>query len=206
MSMAYVIGITGGIGTGKSTVLGMLSELGARVLSADNVAKQILDIDEPAYREVCERFGDDVLLADGQINRSALGRIVFSDSKARADLDAITHPRIIEKINRTIEEYRKDPGDDKVFAIEIPLLMECNMEYMLDEVIVVAAEQETQIHRLTSRSGISHDEALRRIDSQMPMDIKVRRADRVIRNDADLVNLRKSVEDVWYEILLLLKE
>ncbi|MEN6358378.1 MAG: dephospho-CoA kinase [Armatimonadota bacterium] len=204
--MAYVIGITGGIGTGKSTVLGMLAELGARVLSADDVARQVLDVGEPAYLEVRKRFGEGVMLPDGRINRPALAQLIFADSKARADLDAITHPRIIDKIGLAIKTFRDNPADDKVLAVEIPLLMECHMESMVDEVILVAAEQETQVSRLTSRSGISRDDALRRIGSQMPMEFKVRRADRVIWNDSDLGSLRASVEGVWREILLLLHE
>jgi dephospho-CoA kinase len=206
MSRAYVIGITGGIGTGKSTVLGILAELGAHVLSADDVAREVLAVGEPAYDEVRVRFDEDVILPDGRIDRPALARIIFADSEARSDLDAITHPRIIEKIGSAIKSFRDDHTAGEVLAVEIPLLMECNMESMVDEVILVAAEQETQIHRLTNRSGISRGEALRRIGSQMPMERKVLRADRLIWNESDVGALRKSVERVWREILLLLHE
>ncbi|MCE5314591.1 MAG: dephospho-CoA kinase [Armatimonadota bacterium] len=202
-----IIGITGGIGTGKSTVLKILAELGARTLSADDIAREVLAKGEPAYREVLAHFGSAVLAAGGQIDRQVLAGIIFADPEARHDLDTITHPRIIAKINRAIRAFRDEPGSESsVLVVEIPLLMECGMESIVDEVIVVAAEQETQIRRLTSRGGISRDEALRRIGSQMSMTDKVRRADRVIRNDSDMQSLRESVEAVWREILLLLHE
>lgn len=187
-------------------MLKILAGLGASVLSADDIAHDVLAVGEPAYNEVRRRFGEGVILPGGGIDRTALAHIVFSDSKARADLDAITHPRIIAKIDMAIKAFRDGHAGNEVLAVEIPLLMECNMESMVDEVILVAAEQETQIRRLTNRSFMSRDEALRRIGSQMPMERKVSRADRVIWNESDMSALQESVEGVWREILLLLQE
>ncbi|MCL5105403.1 MAG: dephospho-CoA kinase [Armatimonadetes bacterium] len=199
-----ILGITGGIGTGKSTVLKMFAELGARTLSADNVARRVVEKGSPAYSEIIERFGESVLTPEGDIDRAALGRIVFSDADARRDLEEITHPRIIGSVAEEIDRFRAEPGPEKrVFAVEIPLLIECGLEDMVDEVLLVAAEQQTQVDRLTSRAQMSRDEALRRIRSQMPLDEKIEHADRVIWNDGTLEALRQSVRSIWEEILLL---
>jgi dephospho-CoA kinase len=176
-------------------------------LSADDVARDVLAVGEPAYREVVERFGGGVLGPDAQIDRPALARIIFADAEARRDLDSITHPRIIARIDEAIKAFRADhSAADAVLAVEVPLLIECGMEPMVDEVMLVAAEQETQVHRLTSRTKISRDEALRRIGSQMPISRKISHADRVIWNDSDIRSLRESVEAAWSEIRLLLRE
>lgn len=201
--MATVVGITGGIATGKSTVLRLLGELGAETMSADEVAHEVLSKGTPAYAEVVARFGPDVLGPDGEIDRAALGRIVFSDAAARADLEAITHPRIIARIEDMVREFRAaHPMREAVLAVEIPLLIECGMQSMVDEVLLVAAEQETQVSRLTSSRNLARDEALRRIASQMPLQYKAEFADRVIRNDGDLSSLKSAVRRAWSEILL----
>jgi dephospho-CoA kinase len=199
--LALVLGVTGGIATGKSTVLKMLSDLGALTLSADTIAHEVLAKDTPAYRQVFERFGSEVLGPDGEVDRSALAAVIFTDPVAREDLNAITHPHIIRRVREHIDSFRRSPpSPDSVLAIEIPLLMECGLESMVDQVLVVAAEQETQVGRLTSRSGISPQEALRRIQTQMPVSQKVERADIVIWNDGDLDELEGSVKDLWEEI------
>jgi len=199
--LARVIGITGGIGTGKSTVVRMLTELGASSVSADEIARDVLARGTEAYAEVVARFGRGVLTPEGEIDRGALARIIFADAEARAALDAITHPRIISAMAEHIRRFRAaPPSPDAVLAAEIPLLIECGMEHMVDEVVVVAAEQETQMGRLTTRSGIPYDEAFGRIAAQMPLSEKIRRADRVIRNDGSVDELRRSVEALWREV------
>ena len=201
--MARGIGVTGGIASGKSTVLRMLGELGARTLSADDVARDVLRKDTPAYHETVARFSEEIVGPDGEIDRARLASIIFNDPAARRDLNDITHPRIISRIREYIDRFRADAAScDEILAVEIPLLIECGLESMVDEVLLVAAEQETQANRLTSRSNISREEAFRRITSQMPMDEKIRRADRVIRNDDDLDSLERSVRLMWEQILL----
>ncbi|MDH7602231.1 MAG: dephospho-CoA kinase [Armatimonadota bacterium] len=195
-----VIGVTGGIASGKSTVLEMLRKRGAETLSADQVARQILARGEPAYHEVLERFGTAVIDADGNINRSRLAEIVFADEQARHDLNRITHPRIIERIRSAIEEFRKGTDGNGVLAVEIPLLYECGLEDIVDCVLVVAAEQGIQVHRLTTRTGITSEEALRRINSQMPMSEKVRRADFVVWNNGSLQELEQAVDEFWKKV------
>lgn len=206
MSKKRVLGITGGIATGKSTALQIFAELGAKVLSADDIARQVVAPGEPALNEITERFGKELLTSDGHLDRPALAKKIFADPQARHDLDFITHPRIISAIDEQIKAFRTDPAAEGVLAVEIPLLIECSMEGMVDEVILIAAEQETQVHRLTSRSGLSRDEALMAIAAQMPMDRKIRHADRVIWNDSDVESLRGSIEGIWREIFLLLEE
>lgn len=202
--MAFVLGITGGIGTGKSTVLKMFAELGAETLSADDIARDVLAKDTPAYREVVERFGGGVIGPDGQIDRAALARLIFADSEARAALDSITHPRIISEVQARIDTFRRDHKSDRaVFVVEIPLLIECGLEEIVDQVLLVATEQESQVSRLTIRSKISREEALRRIRSQMPIERKIERADRVVWNDNTIESLRESVSSIWDEICLL---
>jgi len=199
--VALVLGITGGIATGKTTVMKMLGELGAVTLSADDIAREVLAKCNPAYHEVVERFGPGILKPDGDINRELLARIIFDDPCAREALNKITHPRIIQRMQEHIDRFRSaPPKPDAVLAVEIPLLMECGLENMVDEVVVVAAEQDTQVGRLTSRSGISREEAVRRINAQMPIGEKVRRAKRVIWNDGSLRDLAESVERLWREI------
>ena len=189
---------------GKSTVLGLFGELGAQTLSADDIAREVLKNGTPAYREVVDRFGQSVVATDGEIDRSVLASIIFADAGAREDLDAITHPRIIAETSACINRFRKTHAHDKqVLAVEIPLLVECGLEGIVDEVLVVAAEQGAQVSRLTSKRGISREEALHRIASHWPIEQKIERADRVIWNDGSVDELRLAVKRVWEEVLLL---
>lgn len=200
--LAVVIGITGGIATGKSTVLGIFAELGALTVSADSVARDVLARATPAYDEAVKHFGEGILAPNGEIDRGALAEIIFRDADARRALEEITHPRIMREVQDRIDEFRRHPpGPRAVMAVEIPLLMECGLEGVVDEVLLVAAEQETQIGRLTSRSGISPEQAVRRIQAQMPLEEKISRADRVVWNDGSLEALERSVRCVWEDIL-----
>jgi len=199
--MGKVLGVTGGIGTGKSTVLRILGELGAVTLSADDIARDVLSAGTPAYREVVRRFGPEVVAGEGGIDRAALARIIFSDPEARAALDAITHPEIIARVHEHIRRFREsNPPTGAVLAVEIPLLIECGMEDAVDEVLLVAAEQRTQVGRLTSRSGITPDEARCRIAAQMPLSEKVKRSDLVVNNDGTFEELEASMKSLWGEI------
>lgn len=201
--MGRVIGVTGGIATGKSTVMNIFARLGARTLSADAVAREVLAKGGICYQQTIQRFGEEIVGIDGEIDRATLGGIIFSDPSARQDLENITHPHIIAQINRQIEEFRADSANvDHVLAVEIPLLVECGLESVVDDVVVVAAELETQVCRLTTIRGISSDEAELRIKAQMPLDMKIERADWVIWNDGSLESLESQVRAVWDEIRL----
>ncbi len=202
--MAFVLGITGGIATGKSTVLEMFRALGAQSLSADDLARDVLARGAAAYDEAVARFGERIVASDGQIDRAALGDIVFRDADARRDLNAITHPRIIALLDKQIGDFRRKAGSRKeVLAVEIPLLIECNLEGLVDEVLLVAAEQGTQMNRLTSVGNLSKEQALSRIQAQMSVHDKLERSDRVIWNDDNIDSLEDSVRRIWEDILLL---
>ena len=199
--MALVLGITGGISTGKSTVLGMLARLGASTLSADEIAREVLEKDGPAYRDVVECFGPGVVGSGGEIDRSALARTIFDDAQAREKLNRLTHPHIIREIQDRIDAFRVNPPrPDSVMAVEIPLLIECGLEGMVDQVLLVAAEQDHQVGRLTSRGGVGREDALRRIASQMPIPAKIGHSDFVIWNNSSLEDLEREVRLLWQRI------
>ena len=201
--MAKVLGVTGGIGTGKSTVTKMFADLGAETMSADEIAREVLKKGNPAYAEVVNAFGDAVLSEDGDIDRSKLAAIIFADFNKRRALEEIMHPPIIARMRERAESFRKDPpAADAVLVLEIPLLIECGLNELVDEVLLVAAEQETQLSRLTSSRAMSREDALARIKAQMPLSQKLHRADRVIWNDGTLDVLKRRIEEVWAEILL----
>jgi dephospho-CoA kinase len=195
-----VLGITGGMATGKSTVLKMLAALGAQTLSADEIAREVLAKNGPAYRQVVECFGPAIVDPQGEIARSALAKLIFDDPEAREDLNQITHPRIISTMKARIGRFRANPPDpNAVLAVEIPLLFECGLEDMVDQVLLVAAEQDVQLGRLTSRGGVGREDALRRVASQMPIEAKIERADRVIWNNGSMDDLERDVSSFWRE-------
>ncbi|MBI2843376.1 MAG: dephospho-CoA kinase [Armatimonadetes bacterium] len=197
--MGVVLGITGGVATGKTTVAGMFRSLGAVTLSADEVAREVLAPGSPAVAEVIERFGQAVAAPGGGIDRSALADTVFGDEEALRDLNAITHPRIISILKERIEEFRRKSREGEVLAVEIPLLIECNLQRLVDYVVVVAAEQETQMSRLTTR-GLSLEQARRRIEAQMPVREKLQYADWVVSTDAGLDDTARQVEQIWEQV------
>lgn len=201
--MAYVLGITGGIASGKSTVLKLFEALGAETLSADDLAREVLTKGGRGYDEVVACFGSGILDKGGEIDRRRLGEMVFADPKAREKLNSITHPLIIERLRQAVDEFRRRyPGRGSVLAVEIPLLFECGLEGLVDEVVVVAAEQATQLNRLTSVGGLSREQAEARIRSQMPIAEKIRRAGRVVYNDGEIQSLEEAVRRIWGEICL----
>ena len=133
MKMKIIIGLTGGIASGKSTVTAMLKEKGAWVVDADQVARQVVDKGEPALEEIVNVFGSDVLQADGQLNRAALGTLVFSSEEKRHHLNQITHPKIRQKMLRMVEEFRND-ASQQVLVLEVPLLFETGWDKLVDQV------------------------------------------------------------------------
>lgn len=191
-----VIGITGGIATGKSVVARMFEELGAVTFSADDASREVMAPGSDVVRKVGETFGKQFVLPDGHADRTALAALVFSNSEAREKLEKITHPAILELLRNRIEDaQRNDP--DVFLVVEVPLLFEANLESWFDEIIVVASVRRVQVERLLSRNRITPDEAYRRIESQMPLEEKMALADHVIRNDGDMEETRKQVENLW---------
>lgn len=194
-----VIGLTGNIATGKSTVAGMLEKLGARIIDADRVARDIVKPGEPAWKEIAEKFGKGMLNDDGTINRGKLGEIVFNDEAKRKALNDITHPRIIGAIRELVAGYKNE--NIPVVVIEAALIVEKGgLKNLIDSLIVVVSSEESQIERLTARNGYSREEALARIRSQMPSAEKAGHADYLIDNSGSPENTEEQVKSVWEKI------
>lgn len=190
----YVIGLTGNIATGKSTVARLLAEKGAHVIDADALAHRALHVPEIRER-VIQRFGDGILGPDGEIDRRALGRIVFANPQALADLEALVHPWVIQEIRECVARC---PAC--VIVIEAIKLLETDLRLLCDEVWVVTAPYEQQVARLVSQRGMTPEEAEARIAAQPPQEQKVRLADVVIANEQTLDALRERVNKAWASI------
>jgi dephospho-CoA kinase len=169
--------LTGGIATGKSHCLARFAQLGAATLDADRLAREVVEPGTAGLAKVVERFGRAILRADGTLDRPALGRIVFADRSARADLEAIIHPEVYRRIG---EWFADLPGGTRVAIADIPLLFETGQEHDFDRVIVAACDPAEQLRRLMSRDGLSPEAALARLDAQWPIGAKVARADLVV--------------------------
>ncbi|WP_067932148.1 dephospho-CoA kinase [Alicyclobacillus kakegawensis] len=191
-----IVGLTGGIATGKSTVSNMLRELGAYVVDADVWARRVVEPGTDGWREVVEAFGPDVLRPDGSLNRAALAAIVFHDQEARRRLNAITHPRVRRGMRSESDAYLAEhPGHPVIW--DVPLLFEGETRRMVQRTVVVYADEATQLARLMARNGYSQAEAEARIRAQMPIEEKRRLADYVIDNTGTLEHTREQVERVW---------
>jgi dephospho-CoA kinase len=189
-----ILGLTGGIGSGKSMVALMFAQLGADVIDADQLARDVVEPGQPALLEIAATFGRDLLLPDGRLNRGKLAGIIFADAAARAKLNAITHPRIRERMEAEVVARDSGPG---VLILDIPLLYESARADSVEKVIVVWVDPETQLRRLIERDGLSMDEAHRRVATQMPLNAKRSRADHVIDNSGSRENTRRQVEAVY---------
>ncbi len=187
-----LVGLTGGVASGKSTVAKMFGRCGAVVIDADQLAREVVRPGKPAWREIVRTFGKDILNADRTIDRHALGAIVFHDKKKLRRLERIIHPRVArEQARLTKQVARKDPP--AVVIYDVPLLFEAGIDKRVDKVIVVTADRHTQIARLKKRNKLSRAEALRRICSQMPLAKKRRRADYILDGTKNLIQLAKDV-------------
>ena len=191
----YIVGITGPIGAGKSTVLRILRQLGADTIDADQIAREVMEPGGAAYDAVVAAFGPRILADNGRIDRGRLADIVFSDPQALRRLEGIVHPAVFEAVKRRIEESNRP-----VIALEAIKLLEAGLSLTLcDEVWVVVADQAVQLQRLRAR-GVPEEEALRRLAAQMPREEYIRRADVVIDNRGSLDDLRQQVEAAWASV------
>lgn len=176
-----LIGLTGGIASGKSLVAEELKRLGAHLIDADEIAREVVKPGLPAYLDIVKEFGEGILNPDKTINRKALGKLVFSNSEIRKRLEQITHPRILDEINKNIKAV-KGKNPDAIIVVDAALLIEAGLYKKMDKVIVVYADNKTQIERMMKRDSFTMDEAKNRISSQMPLTEKRRYADFVIEN------------------------
>ena len=190
-----VIGLTGGIGSGKSTVAGFLAELGAVVIDTDKVGHEVFKPDTPGWRQVVAAFGQEIIENDGEIDRKKLGEIVFADSEALARLNSIVHPLIRETVKARLEEYRhKGVG---VVVLEAPLLVEAGWTSLVDEVWVTVAPESTVLKRLEKKLGLSEQQSLARIRSQLSSEERIKRADAVINTDCSLDEVKARARELW---------
>jgi dephospho-CoA kinase len=191
--MPLVIGLTGGIGAGKSAVLERFRELGAMVVDSDDVAREMVAPGTPGLAAVVARFGTSVLRGDGSIDRPALAAIVFSDDAARADLEAITHPLVRAEVRRRVSAA----PSDAIVVNAVPLLVETGIAGEYDRVVVVEAPVEQRVLRLARARGMTRGEALARMAAQASDDERRAVAWRVIVNDGSLDDLNTAVDQVW---------
>jgi dephospho-CoA kinase len=189
-----VLGLTGGIGSGKSMVAAIFRSLGADVIDADQLAREVVLPGEPALQEIVASFGREILLPDGRLDRGKLAAIIFADPAARARLNAITHPRIRERMDAEVAARGLGPG---VLILDIPLLYENDRAGTVEKVIVVWVDPQTQLRRLNERDGLTVDEARSRIAAQMPLDAKRARADHVIDNSGSRDDTVHQVEAIY---------
>lgn len=187
------VGLTGGIGSGKSTVAGMLARHGAVIIDADGLAREAVAAGTPGFEAVRERFGDAVLIADGRLDRAALAEIVFADADARRDLEAIVHPEVRLRIAEVIAAHA---GTDDVVVLDSPLLIESGAHRDVALVVVVSAQGQTQIARLRHR-GMDGSDARARIAAQLPTAQQVALANVVIDNEGTLDELQRQVDRLW---------
>ncbi|KIQ93428.1 Dephospho-CoA kinase [Anoxybacillus thermarum] len=185
------IGLTGGIASGKSTVAAMFRDLHIPVIDADEIAHRVTAINGEAYKPIVETFGHDVLDANGAIDRRKLGAIVFDNEQKRKQLNAIVHPLVRKHMLQQKEQYAKQK--EKAVVLDIPLLFESKLEHLVDRILVVYVDEQTQLHRLCERNGFSVEEARARMKAQMPLEEKRKKADAVIDNNGTIEETKRQL-------------
>ncbi len=191
-----LVGLTGGIGSGKSTVARMLRDRGALVLSADAYAREAVAAGSSGFRRVVELFGPDVVGPDGELDRAAIAAIVFADAGRRSELEAVVHPEVRRRIAEAVADAS---GTDRVVVVDSPLLIETGAHEGFPLVIVVSASPRTQIERLVAR-GMAEDDARARLAAQIPLDEKARVADVLLDNEGTEAELEAQVDRLWADL------
>lgn len=192
--MALVIGLTGSIGTGKSTIANRFRELNIPVVDADKIAREVVEPNTETYRKIVETFGEEILHEDLTLNRKALGNIVFRDENKRKQLNSIIHPAIRKEMLRQRDEWI-EIGKECV-VLDIPLLYESKLTHFVDKVIVVYVDEDVQLQRIIERDKSSEEEAKNRIAAQIPVAEKAKMADAVIDNNGSIEDSYKQLEEI----------
>jgi dephospho-CoA kinase len=200
MKRFLLVGLTGGIATGKSTVSAMFAHLGTKVVDADLLAREVVMPGQPALARIVTEFGPGVLQEDGALDRKRLGAIVFADGEKRKRLEEITHPAIRARQQRILSVYEEE-GFEGLVVWDVALLIETSAAKSTDRVVVVIADADTELRRLMARDGLSEDEARGRIASQMPLSEKVKVADYVIDNSEARAETERRVREVHRALL-----
>ncbi|MBA7707168.1 Dephospho-CoA kinase [subsurface metagenome] len=200
--MALIVGLTGGIVGGKSTVASMFKDLGAKIVDVDKLGHSVILPHRPAWKKITRLFGKGILQNDLTIDRGKLGRIVFTNQTLLKKLNEITHPEIIKLIKKEINLARnKTYNQGKILIVAAALIYEAKIDRLMDKIIAVYIDEDEQIKRLIKRNNLSKEEALQRIKSQMPMKEKVKMADYVIDNSSSLDETKEQVEKIWKKLV-----
>jgi dephospho-CoA kinase len=193
--MMKVIGLTGGFGSGKSTVSYLMHELGAVVLDADRVGHEAYRPNTETWREVVAKFGKQILAPNGEIDRRILGEIVFSNPESLAQLNQIVHPRMYEMMRSKIEEFRKQGVE--VVVLEAAILLEAGWTPLVDEVWVTVAPEHEVVKRTLERNGLPEEQVMARIRSQLSSEERIEHADVIINNDVSIDELKVKIKELW---------
>lgn len=194
-----IIGVTGGLGAGKSSVSGILRELGAVVIDADLISREATEPGKPAWKEIVEGFGKEILLPDKTLNRKELARIVFRSEGKRLQLERIIHDRVTLEMRKKIRAL-EDAGFDGVVVLDVPIPVQGGFVDVADSIWVVTCREDERIKRVMQRSGMDYADARNRINAQLPQSDYIRLADVVIENERGLDELKQKVEKLWCEL------
>ncbi len=189
------VGLTGGIGAGKSTVADLFAKLGAIVIRADELARQVIEVNSSGFNQVITRFGKEILKKDGSIDRAKLAKIVFKDSNALKDLEKIIHPLVRNKTNELIEQQ----NPEAIIVNEVPLLLEKNMEKLYDFLVIVISSEKNRTKRLMDK-GLSKEQIRDRMNHQVDDETRKTKADFLVVNDGNLEQLEKDVNKIWQSL------
>jgi dephospho-CoA kinase len=199
-----LVGLTGGIGSGKSSVTEMFKDEGAYVIDFDYLARVVVEPDTPAWRDIIDYFGPKILSPDRTLNRSKLAEIVFSDAQSRKALEGFTHSRIFEKQDSLLEDIKiKDPN--AIVIVDVPLLFELSLNKKFDKIILVYVSRDVQIERAIKRDALHKEEVEKRLKAQIPIEEKTLLSDYIINNEGSLKNTKDQVKKVIRELKKLKK-
>lgn len=196
----FMVGLTGGIASGKSLVANIFKDLGAHIIDADRIVHQLLEPDQQAWEEVCAHFGKDILLPDKGIDRRKLGELVFNNAEHRTWLNSCLHPKVFNAYSAQIKHLR-DRSPNAIVIFDAALLIETGYSRTMDKIVVVYADQEQQIERLDSRDKYTREQALARIASQMPLAEKRGHADYVINNTGSREDTERQARDIYSRLM-----
>ena len=195
-----IIGLTGSIASGKSTIADMIRNMGLPIVDADLVARQVVEVGSPTLAEIVEEFGQDILLSTGEMDRAKVGAIIFNDEQKRLKLNSIIHPAIRVEMIRQRDAY---VGEGKHVVMDIPLLFESKLQHLVDKILVVTVSPKVQLQRLMTRNNLSKEEAEARIASQLPLKEKEEGADAIIYNNGTIEQSKHQLLDIMHSWVVI---
>ena len=195
-----IIGLTGSIASGKSTIADMIRNMGLPIVDADLVARQVVEVGSPTLAEIVEEFGQDILLSTGEMDRAKVGAIIFNDEQKRLKLNSIIHPAIRVEMIRQRDAY---VGEGKHVVMDIPLLFESKLQHLVDKILVVTVSPDVQLQRLMTRNNLSKEEAEARIASQLPLKEKEEGADAIIYNNGTIEQSKHQLLDIMHSWVVI---